>query len=325
MSVYGENKYFKLIRCADNQAWLDARRLGIGGSDVAAIIGVSPWASPSEIWLEKTGRGLADSLDNNPTVQFGNMMEQHIGDWFHDTHPNILVRRLNAICQKLDKPHAQASLDFECKDENGVWGILEIKTARSQAMWNDGVPAYYMTQVQHYMYVTNRPYAWFAVFFRDSCQFGAYYVERDDAYIDVIEAAVDKFWEDNVIENVPPEKIVGTTNEAKALMKIVGMPTGSHFKKRTDPQTADLIERYKDAVARAKAADDDKTKYGNQLRTLIGSDKGVMTDTERITWTRSERTTLDSKKVRELHPDVFEECSKTETVSGGLRISELKN
>lgn len=323
MAIYGENKDFRLIRCKDNDEWLQARTKGIGGSDVAALIGISPWASPSEIWLEKTGRGLASSLDKNPTVQFGNMMEQNIGDWFAAKHPDITVRRVNAICQKIDKPYAQASLDFECC-ENGLWGILEIKTARSQAMWNDGVPEYYMTQVQHYMYVTGRKYAYFAVFFRDSCKFADFYVERNEDYINIIEGAVDTFWADNVEEDTPPSKIVGTTNEAKALAAISGKSNGKFVKNDTQ-QVRDLIEQYLDASERESKAKADKRNASNKICALIKDNNGLLTSNKRVTWVRSERTTIDTDRLREEHPDIADEYTKTNFVSGGLRIADLKD
>jgi len=37
------------------EQWLELRRQGIGGSDAAAILGMNPWKSPMDVWLEKTG------------------------------------------------------------------------------------------------------------------------------------------------------------------------------------------------------------------------------------------------------------------------------
>ena len=40
----------------DREAWLDVRKGGIGSSDAAAAVGLNPYKSPLELWLEKTGR-----------------------------------------------------------------------------------------------------------------------------------------------------------------------------------------------------------------------------------------------------------------------------
>jgi hypothetical protein len=36
-------------------AWHAARKRGLGGSDIAAVLGVSPWQKPMDVWLSKTG------------------------------------------------------------------------------------------------------------------------------------------------------------------------------------------------------------------------------------------------------------------------------
>ena len=117
-------------------------------------------------------------------------MEPVIGNWYREQYPDRTVRRVNAICKSLKRPWAQASLDYEVKD-GLVWGVLEIKTARTAADWQEGVPAYYLTQIMHYMQVTNRPFADVAVFFRDTCEFKCFRVDYDQEDGAAVQAAVD--------------------------------------------------------------------------------------------------------------------------------------
>ena len=321
MALYGENTIFNTVDYKTHDEWLQIRKLGIGGSDVAAIIGVSPWTSPSELWLEKTGRIDEKEIDN-PTLEFGHLMEPTIKKWFESAYPNVTARRVNKILSNVKRPWAQASLDYECR-ENGIWGVLEIKTARSQATWSDGVPLYYLTQVQHYLATTERSFAYVAVFFRDTCQFAAYRIERDDAFIDTIESAVDTFWNDNVITDVPPTTTSGTSGEAKALAKIAGLPTTAKFKNKTDPVLTAKIRRYREVIDEISTLEKEKTAIANELMSQIGSDKGIISDDQRVSWVRSERTTLDTARLKAEHPDIYDDYSTTRVVSGGLRVGTV--
>ena len=111
--IKGEGVTFRCIRCADDAEWLEQRKKGIGGSDVAAIMGLSPWRTPAEVWFEKTGRVEPPDLSDKPYVQKGVELEAYVGGKYKKAHKDFHVRRVNAICQSIERPWAQASLDYE--------------------------------------------------------------------------------------------------------------------------------------------------------------------------------------------------------------------
>lgn len=317
--ISGENDKFTLIRCVSDEEWLRQRTKGIGGSDVAAIMGFSPWKTPAQVWFEKTGRVEPEDLSDKPYVQFGNIMEPLVGRWYAKRHPERTVRRVNAICQSIERPWAQASLDYEVKD-GLVWGVLEIKTARTAKDWADGVPPYYLTQIYHYMSVTGRPFADVAVFFRDSCEFAEYRVEYDPEDGKAVDADVDTFWHEFVEGDAMPE-LVGTGGEAQDL-------TGYFGKAQADLVSAgaeadELIAAYQDASEREKKAKADKTAASTKLIGMIGEAKGLVTDVAKVTWVRSERESLDTKALKDERPDVWAKYAKRSVRNGGLRVKEL--
>jgi len=321
MPISGENEKFTLTRCDTNEDWLAQRKLGIGGSDVAALMGLSPWKTPAQLFLEKTGRVEAEDLSDKPYVAFGNLMEPLIGDWYKIQYPKRTVRRVNAICKSIERPWAQASLDYEVKDPELGWGVLEIKTARSAKDWQDGVPLYYLTQITHYMQVTNRPFADVAVFFRDTCEFACYRVEYDPTDGDVVREAVDEFWNDYVCKGVMPE-LVGTTGEVSDLLSAHGTAV-SDFKTTTDQEAIEAISAYQLAAEREKQAKADKTKATATLSNLIGDAKGIVTDVARVTWVRSVQKRFDVKRFAQECPDLYEQYTTEYVRNGGLRIKEL--
>lgn len=326
--ISGEGSKFNLIRCEDNDGWLEQRKKGIGGSDVAAIMGLSPWRTPAEVWLEKTGRAEPQDLSDKPHVQRGVDLEAFVGEQFKKRHPELRVRRVNAICQSIERPWAQASLDYEVAELSGSvyrdWGVLEIKTSRNDSDWKDGVPDYYLTQVMHYLSVTGRQFAWVAVQFDSDYiwEYREYRIERDGEDIAVVNTAVDTFWHDFVEKDVMPV-LVGTSGEAHGLTQMYSVPSAESIT-NTEAETIQLVCDYQDAADREKQAKADKQKASTLLMAKIGDHKSMLTDTSKVTWTRSQQERFDAKRFRAEHPDLYQQYVSTYTRNGGLRVTDLK-
>ena len=71
MSVYGQGKDFEIIRCRNNEEWLQQRTHGIGGSDVAAIMGISKYKSAYALYMEKVGLLQPEDISEKPAVHWG--------------------------------------------------------------------------------------------------------------------------------------------------------------------------------------------------------------------------------------------------------------
>ena len=149
-----------------NDQWKEARKSGIGGSDVASIMGLNKYSSPLEVWLIKTGKQEAPDLSDKQAVEWGNILEDVVADKFKADHfSEYKVFRKNAMLVSKERPWAFANLDRYIIDRDGRRGVLEIKTAGLYRAddWDDGVPLYYLTQVTHYLDVTGFDFAMVAV------------------------------------------------------------------------------------------------------------------------------------------------------------------
>lgn len=286
MPVAGEDKYFKLVRVPDGnrEEWLAQRRKGVGGSDVAAIMGLSEYRGPYEVWAEKKGYIESADLSGVEAVQWGNILEPIVGRHYAELHPDRKVRRLNAVCQSIERPWAQASLDYEVRDPELGWGILEIKTASlyKESDWDDGVPLYYVTQISHYMSVTGRPFADVAVLIGGQ-RYREYRVMRDEDDIKLVNREVDDFWTFVTKDIEPPIGEVGA--ELKALAENHGTPGELRDCDKT-PKEALEWKQAKDAF---DEAEEKKQAAANRLCQLIGDDKGIVTPDGRFIWSRYER------------------------------------
>jgi len=145
--------------------WLAARTSYIGGSDASSIIGCSPWRNNVQLWEEKTGKKASADLSNNEFVKYGNAAEPLLRKLFAIDNPTMRVEYEPFNMWTNDElPFAHASLDGWLTDENGRFGILEIKTASISnsahaAQWKDKIPDAYFCQVLHYFAVTGARFA----------------------------------------------------------------------------------------------------------------------------------------------------------------------
>lgn len=146
--------------------WLEFRRKGIGGSDAAAALGISPFKSNIELWEEKTGRRPQTDISGKPYVQYGVSAEDPLRRLFALDFPQYAV--LNQKTEVYQKGFMFASLDARLASKEEGLGILEIKTSELHSAiaaekWDQQIPQHYYVQILHYMYVLNAAYAYLKV------------------------------------------------------------------------------------------------------------------------------------------------------------------
>ena len=135
------------------EEWLKYRSRGIGGSDCSVIAGINKFKSVYQLWLEKTGQIEPKEAENEYT-HFGNLLEPIIRAEFMK-RTGLKVRQKHMLLQSSKYPFMLANLDGVIY-ENGELSIFEAKTASAykKEIWEEGIPAEYILQVQHYMAVT---------------------------------------------------------------------------------------------------------------------------------------------------------------------------
>ena len=115
----------------DHALWLEERRKGIGGSDVAAIMGLSPWKTAYQIYQDK--RGEVKDFEGSAVMDWGKRMEPAIRQWYSD-QTGRSVRLPDKILYHPVHQFMLASLDGFTDDNR----VVEIKTARYSKDWGAG-------------------------------------------------------------------------------------------------------------------------------------------------------------------------------------------
>lgn len=143
------------------EQWLEYRRLGIGGSDVAAIFGISPFRTARDIYYDKLGIETVEGYEGNwVTMEMGNLLEDLVAEIFR-RKTGFEVSPAKKMFQHPIHRFMLADVDRFITMPDSTRAILEIKTTNYNAKdlwWRDGreiVPPYYETQGRHYMAVTD--------------------------------------------------------------------------------------------------------------------------------------------------------------------------
>lgn len=324
MALLNENKLFTLLRFSGtpgeiNKQWLQERQNGVGGSDVAAIMGLSPWKAPYTLWAEKTGRVKPEDISGKEAVAMGTELESDVVAMYKRRNPEARVQVVNAIAQSIKRPWARASVDGLTSDPKLGVGVLEIKTGGSEKAWEHGVPLYYQTQVQHYLSVTGYAFADVAALVGDH---GLHYhqirIMRDAEDIAAIDEAVDVFWLDCVKGDKVPLAVAA---DAKAVAE-VGYPGTDELMPRVPRDLADRILMYEEAQEEAKAAKARADDLATGIKAALGQYKGCVTDTHKVTLSRFERTSIDSKRLKQEYPAIFAKCSK-KSIGSRFTVKEI--
>ncbi len=187
-------------RGMSREAWLEARKAGIGSSDSPAVLGLDEYRSPLDVYLDK--RGLLPERESNRFLRWGTALEPLVAEWFEEDTGKKVRRRL-AILQHPERPYVIADVDRIVVGE-GV--PLEIKTAsawKADEWDNDQVPLRVVYQLQHQLAVLDAPYGYWAVLLGgNDPRWGR--LDRDDALIAQMFGRYETFWRDYVEAGVEP-------------------------------------------------------------------------------------------------------------------------
>lgn len=241
-------KALRLVSTRDmpRDEWLNIRKRGIGSLDAATAVGLNPYKSQLELWLEKTGRdgGLAkiDPLDESSPTYWGNILEPIVASHYSQ-RTGHRVRRLNAVLQ-----HPDPQLDWMLANiEREVIGaedvqILECKTAgiNGARLWKDCVPEYVQLQVMHQLAVTGKQAADVAVLLGGQ-QLEIHRIERDECLIARLIELEQRFWQYVVNDTPPPAD--GSESADQALRCLYPQDNGQQLDFSDDPLLSGTFEQ----------------------------------------------------------------------------------
>ena len=200
-----------------NQDFTQDRTKYLGGSDIGAILGLSPYKTPLDVWLEKTGIQ-ANHIDNLP-IRFGTFAESFVATEYARATGSTLLEYSKGISHP-QHSFLQGHIDrFITSDSSELFKadgtctashLLECKTANpfTQSQWgeagSDEVPMSYLAQCHWYLCMTQLERCDLAVLFGNS-DFRIYQIVRDRELESTLLEAALSFWQDHVLTDIPPD------------------------------------------------------------------------------------------------------------------------
>jgi putative phage-type endonuclease len=316
------HKYAQAIRLASTlnlsrEDWLALRQRGIGSSDAASAIGVSPYKSALTLWLEKSGRKVPEDISHKEAVIWGSALEPVLANEYRQ-RTGRKVRRVNAVLQHPHYPFMLANLDRETHCPVHGTGVLEIKTAgyHSAAQWENGIPVAYQCQVLHQLAVTGHAWADIAVLIGGQ-DFRIYRIERDEAKVAQLIAQEQTFWE-CVTHNRQPAPD-GSDDAANALQWLYPQHSASAVD-WSGKQEYNLLFEELLGVRREKDAYEAKESLIKQhLQAALGEAEVGIFANGRVSWKKAkDRVSPDLERLSEEHPDLVAQYAKS--VQGSRRF-----
>ncbi|MBX9405958.1 YqaJ viral recombinase family protein [Pseudomonas baetica] len=275
--------------------WLAVRKQGIGSSDAAAAVGLNPYKSQLELWMEKTGRDESlpklDPQDEESPAYWGNVLEPIVA-WHYSKRSGNRVRRINAVLQHPDPklPWMLANIDREVIGADDVQ-ILECKTAgiNGARLWKEGVPEYVQLQVMHQLAVTGKQAADVVVLLGGQ-HLEIHRIERDESMIARLIDLERLFW-DYVVSDTPPPAD-GTDSAEAALRCLYPEDNGQTLDLSQHPE---LTSAYLELKAVRQSIGQQETREA-QLKQVLQQAMGVATRAEftegYISWKKSKDSTM---------------------------------
>ncbi len=199
----------KLVKTNDlsRDDWLTVRKGGIGSSDAASAVGLNPYKSQLQLWMEKTGRDgnlpKTDPNDETSPMYWGTLLEPIVAAHY-TKRTGHKVRRINAVLQHPRESWMLANIDREVIGAPDVQ-ILECKTAglNGARLWKEGVPEYIQLQVMHQLAVTGKQAADVAVLICGQ-ELQVHRIERDEGMIAKLIELERQFWRYVELDQQPP-------------------------------------------------------------------------------------------------------------------------
>jgi putative phage-type endonuclease len=260
------------VEAPNREAWLKLRQEGIGASDAAAAVGLNPYKSPFQLWMEKTGRA-PDAPQSEP-ARWGHRLQQVVGEAFAEETKRVVAPAGEfTIYEHPESPILLATLDFfQRKGFGEEKGLLEAKTAgyAMKEEWENTAPLHYMVQVQYQMLVTGLSLGSIAVLIGGQ-RFLWADIAPDPEFQARLRWHVEEFWRMHVQADSPPPVQAEDNDVLRYAYKqrSVGLIPGTGELITWDEQRAQAIEAI-------KAAERKRDEAEAHIKSAIGEHGGIV-------------------------------------------------
>lgn len=300
---------------ADEQEWHRQRAMGIGGSEVGALLGVDPYNTPYSLWERKTGR--VDNFEGNDFTRAGHLLEPVICQWF--TEQTGL---------KLHEAHHMASPTHPWRRVTpdrlvGDKGLMDAKNSRFEIAPNEvreGKKMAWYFQVIWGIGIWNEVYpekprdTGYIVWLGAGYQFQYLGFDYEKEVYDMMCDVVDSFWNNHVLTDTPPPPMT-RDDILRAVGKVV--PAA----KVADEEHAEFFRNLVHAKGEVKKWQSvvDEMQEALQMY-MLEHDTLIVDGLPAATWKEQTVQRIDTTRLKAEMPEIAEKY----TVQNTTRVFRIK-
>ncbi|MBQ7673240.1 MAG: YqaJ viral recombinase family protein [Alphaproteobacteria bacterium] len=310
--------------------WEICRIIGIGGSDAAVTMGLSPYRTEQQVYHDKIGTEIKieDKKDKGKQFIFsyGHKVESLVIEEFCRRTGAKVIPETRMFCKK-DMPFITANIDAIVIFPDGRIFVFEAKTTTefNQKAWENGaVPVQYIPQCRQYPSVLDdeRIAGTYigCIYGNTPDDFKCSYVERNKT-LEEEQLEIEKtFWEEHILAGVEPEpsgnpeadiKVLRTAKVGYADKSLKPVDLESTYKEIIDEYMRLDLER-KSLDKKSEGLKERQQQLSLELMLRLGkSTKGVLPaepgEHYEVSWGPRSSTTFDREKLRLKYPDVYDD------------------
>lgn len=294
---------------------MEQKQITIGGSEIAAVMGLSRWTTPLKLWAEKTGKVEREDISGKEFVELGTELEEFVARRFTKL-TGIAVRRDRKAYTHPKYPYLVGHID---RNVTGTDAVLECKTASAYKLkeWEgDDIPIEYVLQLNWYLGLTQSKVGHIAVLIGGQ-KFRYKQIEYDAELFEKQVAAAVNFVEYHCAEDIPP-MAVGDDND---FLKELYPREVLELIETTDREITMLIDEIEAIKKEIILCEKQQNEKESTLKAFIGDCKGIIAPDYNVTWKAQTSTRIDTAAIKAA--GLYDQYSKT-TETRVLRITKNK-
>ncbi|MFF5668874.1 YqaJ viral recombinase family protein [Streptomyces hygroscopicus] len=294
--------------------WEEVRRSGIGGSEVAKILGLNKYQGPRHVYEEKHGRPIPMDAQLSEYAEVGQEIEDFIAYMF-TKRTGIPAVPTPGTLANIDRPWMRSNVDRYALDpETGaVVAPVELKNRSAYQLddWEDGVPDAPALQVHWNMAVGGWSYGW-AVALVGGNTLRYHRIERDEELIKTLIDVCGTWFQKHVVEGYPPP--ADGLEATKELLGRLWRVTPTDVVEVSRAKAEKLRKRRAALIAQIEELDEQKTAVENEMRLICGGKASVAEVEGKKAWSYVANGTFSPKRFEANYPVIASLCRTTKEV-----------
>ena len=282
----------------NREKFLLDRKKGIGGSDVAAILGISPWRTALDVYNDKLSPVIED--EPNEDMKRGIRAERYILEEYVETTGESVETNLDTLVDK-EYPFMRANIDAKVIGKNV---LVEAKSTKAPiSSWDNKIPEYYKAQVAYYAMLADSECVDIPVLF-SGWTYACFTYWRDYEFEAKIKQSVIDFWEDHIVKGIPPKP--QSLEELKVAYPIID----DEIVKKADDHIRHIVSEFKEVSDQVKKLEEEKESLKKTILMYMGS-AGLL-DAGFCKLALKDRTInrLDTNALKINNPDIYQNYLK---------------